>query len=148
MADPISISDFANLALDKAYNATAGRMLAQIQLLTNSPTSALQKALAELDQETTRLEEQHLPLGTDNAVLLKTLQVVERTFEATASLIQANDNKIQASGAAIAVPAVTAKVWLTLSNAAVLSGADPLSPVALAEYIAILRERGIIWRIP
>jgi len=146
MADPISIRDYADLALRKAYNKTAGRVSAQIHLLTTAPTSQLQKALAELDQEVQRLEDKEESIKPDNAVLLKVMEVMRGTFKTVAFLIDANSQAIQASGVAVAIPTVTAKVFLPLANHQVGIGHDPVSSIALAEYRNVLFSKGIPWK--
>lgn len=148
MPDPISITALANALLDRLYNQTAGRMLQQIQALTNSPTSAMQKALKELDAEADRLDNDDKRMERDNAALEKALRENEQALETTRVLIQANDNTIQASGQSVAVPATTAKVFQAITAALVAQGIDPLSPRGLSEYRRLIQQANIIWNIP
>ena len=148
MADIVSISALVNDALDKSYNKTAQKVLAQIDMLTNSPTSQLQRALAELDLEADRLEKENKRMTSDNLQLLKTLDVIEQTYTMVAALIQANDEAVQASGTGLAIPAVTAKVFVALSAELIGQQKDPLSPQALAFYVETLQRLNIPWRIP
>lgn len=140
--DMISITELVNQALDKSYLKTAGPVLKQVNAICNAPGSPLQAALKELESEATRLEQLGAPLLPDNAVLLKTLATVEKIYETTALLIQAQASNIQAGGASLAIPAVTAKVFTGLSSSQI----DPLSPQALNFYLSTLKQKGITWR--
>jgi hypothetical protein len=73
--------------------------------------------------------------------------MVEKTYEATAMLIQSADNKVQAGGASLAVPAVTAKVFNNLAQSRIQLGIDPLSPQALSFYLSTLKDLNVPWRI-
>lgn len=142
MSEPISITEQVNLALDKLYRQTAGPVLKQVYRLCNAPGSPLQLALQELEAEATRLEQAQLPLLPDNAVLLKTLSIMEKVYDTTALLMQSQAAKVQAGGASLAVPAVTAKVFGKLSSQQI----DPLSPQALSFYLSTLKQNNITWR--
>jgi hypothetical protein len=147
MADFVSINELANLALDKIYRQTAGPVLKQIYAISNAPSSPLQQALRELDEEAQRLEAIGAPLLPDNAVLSKALGILEKTYDATAMLIQAADNKVEAGGRGVAVPALTAKVFNSLSQDQIQRGIDPLSPQALNFYLSTLKDHNIPWRL-
>lgn len=147
MNELISINELANLALDKLYLHTAGPVLKQIDAITNAPNSPLQQALRELEDEAQRLEASDMPLLPSNAVLLKVLGILEKTYEATAMLIQSADNKVEAGGRSIAVPAVTAKVFNNLSQSQIRQGIDPLSPQALSFYLSTLKDMNVPWRL-
>lgn len=142
-----SMTDLANLALDKAYAQIMGPLLKQIYAICNAPGSALQLALAELDAEADRLEQAGQPLLSTNAVLLKTMDTMEKTYELTAVLLKSVDNKVQASGAGVAIPAVTARIFSRLFNQRVAEGQDPLSPQALQFYTSTLKQAGVDWKI-
>jgi hypothetical protein len=142
----LTIHESANAALDVAYRKTAAPMLAQIDGLTRNRGSELQVALKRLDEEADRLAADGKRMTADNAVLQQTLRVVDATFKTTASLIKANDNKIETSGQIIAVPAVTAKVFLKLSGQAVAAGVDPVSDRAMAFYRREIAKAGAKWK--
>lgn len=146
MAEPTSIQELVNQALDKLYKQTAGPVLKQVYTLTHAPNSPLQKGLRELEDECQRLEQAGAPLLPDNAVLLKTLATMEKTYEFTAALIQSADDKVQGSGAALAVNAVTAKVFSPLAQSQIQQGLDPLSPQALNFYLSTIKKNGLTWR--
>lgn len=121
-------------------------MLAQIGALCKSPGSELQQALKRLDDEAARLVADDKRMTRDNAVLQQTLRVVRSTFRSTARLIKANDNAIQASGRAVAVPVVTAKVFLKMSGQVIAAGVDPVGPRAMAFYRKQIAASGVRWR--
>ena len=147
MPDPDnSILGFTNIALDSAYAKSAGAMLAQIFAITNNPGSAMQAALAKLDEEIDRLNEAELPMLPDNAVLLQTLQVYEQSLLTTQTLILANDDAIELSGIEVAPGAVTAKVFIAIATALAASGINPVT--SAATFTATLEEAGIQWVIP
>ena len=142
-----SMTDLANLALDKAYAKLMGPLLKQVNAICNAPGSALQLAMAELDAEAERLEQAGQPMLPTNATLLKSLDTMEKTYELTAMLLQSVDDKVQASGAGVAVPAVTARIFSRLFDQRVAEGQDPLSPQALQFYLSTLRQAGVDWKL-
>jgi hypothetical protein len=141
---PVLITELVNLTLDKLYRQTAIPVLEQIDRLCNAPNSPLQNALRELDAETERLALAGEPLHAQNAVLEKTLRTVQQVYEATAMLIEANAGRVQASGAGVAIPAVTAKVFPSLTQ----GQSDILSPQATQRYLDKLQQSNIPWRVP
>jgi len=147
MANLVSINEIANLMLDKLYKQTAGPVLKQVYAISNAPSSPLQQALRELDAEAQRLEAEGAPLLPDNAVLSKVLEILERTYEATAMLIQSADNKVEEGGRSVALPTVTAKVFNNLAQSRIQQGIDPLSPQALSFYLTTLKDLNVPWRI-
>ena len=146
MSEFVSINEVANLALDKLYLQTAGPVLKQINAITHAPNSPLQQALRELEDEAQRLEAGGYPLLPSNAVLLKVLGILEKTYEATAMLLQSADNKVEAGGRSVALPAVTAKVFNNLSQSQIKQGIDPLSPQSLSFYLSTLKDMNVPWR--
>jgi hypothetical protein len=148
MPNPLSITERTNIALDRSYTKTAGRMLAQIKAITNAPGSQLQRSLRELDEEADRLIKDDARMNADNAALQKALNDYERAFVASQTLITGSDNDIQASGQTLAISAVTAKVFLDVTRQITESGGDPLSPAGLAIYIAQTKRAGVIWNVP
>jgi len=138
------ISQAIDATLDRKYNATAGRMLAQIKFVSNAPNSQMQKSLAKLDKEAKRLVEDEERMQPDNAQLEQTLNEYQRTFEIAQSLILANDDAIQKTGQAVAIPAVTAKVFQGVS--AKLPA--PLSASAMKIYAENATKSGIVWNVP
>jgi hypothetical protein len=149
MSSPYSPTEATLIALDRAYLKAAGRMLLQIQAITNAPGSQLQRALKELDDEADRLAAADERMKADNAALLKALGAQEDAFVAAQTLIVASDNDIQAGGQTLAIAAVTAKVFLGFTQRlAQTTQIDPLSPQALALYIAETKRAGVIWNVP
>ena len=108
---PISVKALQDEALDAAYNKAAGPLLAQIKAITNMPSSQMQRSLKDLDDEAARLVEADERMKPTNAQLEQTLRVNDASFISAQTMILANDDAIQASGQALAVPAVTAKVF-------------------------------------
>ena len=90
-----SILGFTNDALDATYIESAGSMLEQIFAISNNPNSAMQSALAKLDEEVERLNEAEQSMDPDNAVLEQTLRVYEDVTLTTQTLILANDDAIE-----------------------------------------------------
>jgi hypothetical protein len=145
MSENLTISDYINNALDAGYNRVMNPVNKQIDALTKAPGSQLQRALKALEEEADRLEVDGKPMKADNPVLKETMNVIEQTFATVATLIQANDNQIEASGSVIAVPSVTAKVFLPLAGEMIKRGVDPVSGKALAFYREQIKKRGIKW---
>jgi hypothetical protein len=142
------IITYTNQELDRAYNQTAGQMLRQIRAMSTAQGSQIQAALVELEEEADRLEAESQRMDTDSASLLKTLAAIAALFAAASALIMANDNDIEASGASIAVPAVTAKVFGGLASLAVRDGKNPASPALLPIYADALKSLGVTWNLP
>jgi len=148
MPPKTTIQAAANNALDAAYTKSAGHMLHQIDALSKARTSRMQAALKALDEEAERLDTEGKKMSADNPVLVAAMAAMAGTFESTASLVKANDNRIEQSGRAIAVPAVTAKVFLKLSGQVIAQGGNPVSPTALAFYKREIEKSGAKWRTP
>jgi hypothetical protein len=146
MTDAPTISDYINSALDSGYNRIMNPVNKQIDNLTRAQGSQLQRALKSLDEEAARLDADGKKMSIDNPVLKETLRVIEQTFATVASLIQANDNQIEATGSVIAVPSVTAKVFLPLAGEMIKQGVDPVSSKALGFYREQIKKRGIKWQ--
>ena len=146
MCQLYDITESINAALDSSYKKTAGQMLAQVTALSRGPNSQLQRALKVLDEEAKRLEADGKKMTIDNPVLKEALRVVELTFNLVASLIQANDNVIEATGKLLAVNAVTAKVFLNLSRQVMGQGVDPVSAQAMKYYREQIKKSGIKWQ--
>jgi hypothetical protein len=146
MADPISVTQLVNEALDKVYQQTAGPLLKQVEALTNSPSSPLQQALRKLDEEAQRLEEAGERMPEDNAVLQQTLAVVQQTYILVGSLIQSQAPKVQSGGVQLAIPAVTAKVFMPITQFLLGQQVNPVSPQALNMYLAKFQQNNIHWR--
>ena len=111
-----TISEEITKRLDSEYARTAGRMLSQVQFISNNSGSQMQRSLAKLDKEADALNEAGEKMLADNAQLEQTLNEYEATFNTTQSLILANDDAIQNTGKAIAIPAVTARVFAGVSD--------------------------------
>lgn len=148
MPPKTTIQAAVNTALDAAYSKQAGPMLAQITALSRARTSKMQAALKALDEEAERLDAEGKKMTADNPVLEAAMRAMAGTFESTASLVKANDNRIETSGRAIAVPAVTAKVFLKLSGQVIAAGGNPVSAQALAFYRREIEKSGAKWRLP
>jgi hypothetical protein len=144
MSDP-TISDYINNAMDAGYARVMNPINKQIDALTKAPNSQLQRALKALEEEADRLEADGKWMKSDNPVLKETMNVIEQTFATVAMLIQANDNQIEESGELIAVPSVTAKVFLSLAGEMIKQGVDPVSSKALTFYREQIKKRGIKW---
>ena len=140
----ITITEFVNQELDQRYNNTAGKLLSQVNAITHAPKTPLQKALRDLDAEAARLDDADARITTDNPYLDRALTENGRSFEATQTLITANDDAIQASGASIAVIAVTAKVFRTLAA----QQERPISKTAFKAYVSQIADAGIKWNVP
>jgi hypothetical protein len=148
MAKPVSINDAALDALEGEYQRTAKPLLAQIRAVTNDPRSQVQRSLLELEAEADRLAEMELRMEADNAYLEKALADYSNAMGASQALIAANDNAIQEGALSLALIAVTAKVFLTLSQEYARRGGNPVSPQALGYYKATIKEVGQPWIVP
>jgi len=141
-----TIASLLNEELDAIYRKTATPMLQQIQNLSLAPTGEMQVALRELDvvaQEKQELEEKFT--ATD-AQLQQTLSVYAAVLGTTASLILANDNRIQNAGIALAPSSVTTRVFFNLSNSMIAAGQNPLR--SLGQFQKLLESQGVQWTIP
>ena len=138
----MTISEEVDKKLDVEYAKTAGRMLAQVKAIASGTGSRMQRSLAKLDKEADSLAgERMLP---DNAQLEQTLNEYQNTFETTQDLVRANDTEIQNAGAAVAILAVTAKVFRGIA-------ADqdaPLSAGAMKSYADGATKAGTVWNVP
>lgn len=148
MPEPVSINELANIELDRRYKQSAGNMLLQIHAITSTPQSAMQRALKELDDEADRLVDNDERMSADNATLQKALNENEQSLEAASRLVQANDNAIQEAGQALAITAVTAKVFSAISHELARNGIDPLSSQAISVYKKATIDMGITWNTP
>lgn len=144
----LTLLEYTNAALDVAYTQTAGPMLAQVRNITTAPGSGMQRALSSLDAEAERLEAEAARLEADSAEIERALFVLAAAFSAASALILANDNAIQASGQAIAVPAVTAKVFTQIANLFTVGNKNPVDPARLPEYKKALDALGVKWNLP
>lgn len=145
---PISINDFALAALESEYQRTAKPLLAQIHAVTNDPRSQVQRSLGALAEEAERLEKDGGRMAADNPYLEKALEDYSNALGASQALILANDNAIEESAAALALIAVTAKVFLPLSQAIVLGGGNPVSPQAMNTYRQEIKKTSVSWNAP
>jgi len=144
----ISIKSLQDDALDKAYNKSAGQLLAQVKGITNLPNSQMQRSLRELDLEAARLVEAGEKMKPTNAQLEKTLRANEASFNATQTMILANDDAIQLSGQMLAVSAVTAKVFSVITAQMLAAKIDPLSPAGMTIFKERIAQAGIGWVTP
>jgi hypothetical protein len=145
-ANNLTISDYINNALDAGYARVMNPVNKQIDALTKAPGSQLQRALKALEEEADRLEADGNPMKADNPVLKETMNIIENTFATVATLIQANDNQIEASGSVIAIPSVTAKIFLPLAGEMIKRGVNPVSSKALTFYREQIKRKGIKWQ--
>jgi len=145
---PDSIDDIINGALDSGYNKSAGAMLKQIELMSKSRGASIQKALKDLDEEAKRLVEMGKRLDPNNPVLVKAINDYRNLLISVKTIIEANDNAIEASGIEIAPVSVTAKVFLPLSGAIMRQGGSPISAAALKFYREQIQGKGAKWTIP
>lgn len=141
-----TVTEFINKQLDKQYNSTAGRMLAQIRAMSMSPTSQMQMALRELDDEMQQADKEHRPVTIEDPVVRKTLNNYKDVLLATQILLLANAAGIEDTGGNVAPAAVTAKVFLAITTQIITEGGDPT--LALARYQSILSKQGIQWNVP
>jgi hypothetical protein len=144
----ITLVEYTNAALDAAYATTAGPMLGQVKALSTAPGSQMQRALSDVDAEAERLETDGARLEKDNAELQKALTVAGVMLAATAALITASDNDIEATGALIAIPAVTAKIFAQLAGGLTGAGSNPVDPKHIPYYRQQLSALGVRWNIP
>ena len=131
-----SVKTLIGNELDRAYAKTAGLMLAQIAILTRGTNSPMQTSLKKLDDEANRLDESDERMAVDNAQLEQTLDAYRDTLETTETLILANDNAIEESGVLVAIPAVTAKVFMAETAALINAGTNPITTNAVQSAVA------------
>lgn len=141
-----TLTSLINDELDKGYKATAGKMLLQIGQLSTSPSSFMQRAMLELDEEAERLESSGQKMSNDNPSLKKALSEYTRLLLLTQALIAANAPKIEESGLIVAAPAVTSKVFLSISGNIFSSGGNPIR--SMSTFESILGRTGIKWVMP
>jgi stress response protein YsnF len=146
--DTNSVQGFANKTLSAAYVKTARPMLEQTHALFNAQGSRMQQSLKDLDDEAQQLQENDERMTADNAQLQQTLGVYNDTLNTTSELINVNSPSIQETGQKIAVPVVTAKVFINLSTGLIQSGQNPISTQALGFYGQELARIGITWNTP
>jgi len=145
---PISVKELQDKALDIAFNKSAGPLLAQVLAITNTPNSQMQRSLKDLDDEAKRLVEANERMKSTNAQLEQTLRANDAAFNATQTLILTNDDAIQLSGQALAVPAVTAKVFSQITAQMIAGKVDPLSPAGMTIFKKRIEQAGISWATP
>ena len=145
---PISIKALQDDALEAAFNKSAGVLLSQVKAITNAPNSQIQRSLRELDLEAKRLADAKERMKPTNAQLEKTLRDNEAAFVAAQTMILANDDGIQMSGQALAVNAVTAKVFSAITNQMIANKVDPMSPAGLKVFKDTIERTGISWATP
>ena len=143
-----AISAAEQAALDRAYAATAARMLAQVKAISNAPNSQMQRSLKLLDEEAARLADNDERMTATNPQFEQTMNEYEATFNTTQSLILANDNIIQDAAKKIAIPVVTAKVFLRSSALLVARKINPISAQAMKYYTTQTAAAGIPWTVP
>lgn len=143
-----SMNDSINGALDASYNKISKPMLSSITALSTSRTSAMQRALKELDDEAARLTEAEKRMMPDNPALLKSFSTYADLMITAKALIEASDNAIQDSGILLAPVSVTAKVFLPMAAEMMRRGVSPLSAQALKFYKEQIEGNGAKWTIP
>lgn len=141
-----TITSLINEELDKLYNATAGKMLKQIGELSMAQSGFMQKALVELDEEVSRLEQTDQPMKSNNAHLKKTLSEYAKLLIITQSLLQAIGPTVENTGHTVAMPAVTAKVFLSISSKLAEQGVNPIR--SISSFRSVLVKSGIPWEFP
>jgi hypothetical protein len=142
MDKDITIHEIINARIDSAYKRAFGKTLLQIRYLSTNPGSDMVKALNELDIEADRLTEAGEPITPTNKPLKKSLAAYSALLVATAELISKNAPAVQSSGQALAPQAVTAKVFIKLTDKLIKGGIDPMSPRALTVYQNSIKEAG------
>lgn len=145
---PISINEAALIALEKEYQRVAGSLLRQIFAITNDPRSAVQRSLRALTNEVERLDEAGERMKPDNAYLEKALNDYRDALTTSQTLITSNDNAIQETAQALAIPAITAKVFANMAQKVAQGGVDPVSPQAMVAYTKAIERAGIPWNVP
>ena len=148
MPPTITLQSAEAAALERAFARTAGRMLAQIQAISNAPNSQMQRSLKKLDQEADRLTEADERMTVTNPQLEQTLREYESMFITTQTLILANDNPIQDAVVPISIAGVTAKVFSSVTNTIIARGINPLSTQAARIFRRSVGASGIPWVIP
>lgn len=143
-----SIQELANNALDKSFSGVVTPILEQIQLLFVPPRSRMQRALSALDEEVKRLEDDEKRITADNAQLEQVLNVYNDNLNASAAIIDTNAPAIQETGQVVAIPAMTARVFMSLSGALLDAGQDPVSTAAMNFFVEQLASRDIRWNVP
>jgi len=140
---PETIIEWERYHLDAGYNRTAGPVLARIDKISTSPASEMQISLSNLDVETQGLTEKEDPILPTNKKLEKALNALGSVFISAQALIEAAGPAIQQSGVAVAPQAVTAKVFLNITDDLLANGIDPLSPKSAKFYSnAIKKTKG------
>lgn len=148
MANPPTVSDYVNQALDAEFQRTAGPMLLKVEQMTNSPSSQMQKDLEKLDAEATQAMENDVPLRNDNEALQSALETYANVLLTVAGLVASTAPKIQGSGQRVAVPAVTAKVFLGVTGDIIKRGIDLTSSQAAKIFKTQISKIGVKWKLP
>jgi len=145
---PVTIQEFTNLALDRAYKRSAGAMLLKIHTLSTDPSSDMVLALNKLQQEAQGLTEQDKPIQTTNPKLKNALNAFGTVMLTAGLLIKENSPAIEATAQAIAIPSVTAKVFLNVSEDLIAKGIDPLGVKAWARLQVAASKTKVPFTIP
>lgn len=148
MPKPLTVDEYVDITLDRKYKETAGKMLSQIQYISTNPASKMQIALRDLDDEVAKLTENQEKLPPENIPLKNALKASLALYLTTAALVNQNAVAIQNSGQTIAIPAVTAKVFINVSSSLITKGINPLSPAAMASYQKAIKKTSVGFVIP
>ena len=98
MAEQQSIKEISDDALDIKFRKMVTPLLKQISAITNKQNSAMQKLLADIEQEAERLESEDRKLTPDNPYIKEFVDKMEKTFETVARLILTVDDDIESGG--------------------------------------------------
>ena len=133
--------DLLKKAMDSEYDTIMDPVFRQIDLWVNSPSSSLQKALRELDQEASRLASEGKKMYPDNPVLRNTMLVAAETFSLVEGRLRKVGPKLEKSGRSFAGAAVTAKIYAGVTGEKLK---DPLSRESTRYFArSIKRKTGV-----
>jgi hypothetical protein len=140
-----TVTSAASAALDALYTKAFGATLKRIESLSKSRTSKMQASLKKLDDEAKRLKDDKKRMAADNPQLLETIGDYHDFLNETAALIDNHGNALQESGVELAIVAVTAKVFASLSDQMIASGVSPVSTKALSFYRLQVEPLGFVF---
>jgi len=146
MAEPLSLTEYINRRLDADFNKSAGKILKQIQAILADPNGRLQKALIDLDVQVQRLEDLQMDMSKDDPAVERVLLIYAEILITVQTLIAANAEAIQTTSQLVAIPAVTAKVFIQIATDLVNAGKDPIA--SLIDFQSLLKQANIPWNIP
>lgn len=141
-----TINELITEQLERNYRKVSRPFLTQIQAITNDPQSDMQLSLQLLDTEAERLDSDDERFDTENEVLQETLEQYLEVTTQTAGIIRENDEEVQDAGTSLAVPALTALAFLSLTESVIANGGNPLT--STNAMISVVASQGVNWNVP